>query len=527
MRTQTGLGLFLLAACAGSSDEADPVGTGDTTNGQETGPDSTAPGEGPSTQSSTAAVDTSSGPGSGSDSGGVPAELARVGHDRELRGAWIATVYNINFPSAQGMAVAAMQEELQSFVDVAVATNLNALFFQVRPEGDALYASDLEPWSRYLTGSQGDDPGFDPLEYLIERAHVEGIEVHAWLNPYRAAANAAVPTVAPHMATVFPQFAYEYGNLLWMDPGALPVREHDVDVILDIVDRYDVDGIHFDDYFYPYPDGSPFPDGPTWDGYDGPLSRPDWRRANVNTLVEQIHDELIVAKPWVRFGISPFGIYQPGMPAGITGLNQYAELYSDPLVWIQEGWVDYIAPQLYWPSTQTAQAYEPLVEWWVSIAPAGRNVFVGNYLSQLGSSGAWSVDEILTQVELSRQYQLDSPGNIFYHIEPLLSDRDGIATLLATETYPYPVLPPPLWEQSDVAIAPPVVSAVGADVSLVAGDDTPLRGWVVYRDEGGTFVLDHIVPASAGDTLALAPGRWAITAAGKNDVESLGVVVEL
>jgi uncharacterized lipoprotein YddW (UPF0748 family) len=470
--------------------------------------------------------------GSGSDSTGdePPPELAEVGHERELRAAWIATVYNINWPSSTGLPVTAMQDELLAFLDMAVDHNLNALIVQIRPEGDALYASDLEPWSRWLTGAQGADPGFDPLDFMLEQAHARGIEIHAWFNPYRAAASASASLVPPHMALAHPQHAHTYNSALWMDPGAEPVQEHLVDVILDVVDRYDIDGVHFDDYFYPYPDGTPFPDGSTWNAYQdggGTMSRDDWRRDNVNRIVELLHDEIDAAKPWVRFGISPFGIYRPGMPPGITGLDQYAAIYADPVKWIQEGWVDYLAPQLYWPSTQTAQAYEPLVEWWVSIAPEGRNVFVGNALYQLGSTSAWTVDEFRTQIELSREYQVDSPGNIFYHIRPLMTDQLGIATMLSDEFYTQPVLMPPMWERAGDAVAYPRVNVVGTTVELTPRDDTPLRAWVVYRDEGGVFVLDHIVPVVQGDTIELSPGRWAISAAARTSVESMGVVVEL
>jgi uncharacterized lipoprotein YddW (UPF0748 family) len=520
----------LVLACSAdtSSDMAwDPdAGTETEPSGSSTTPTSaTGSGDG---DSETGGTDASA---SGTDAtgDGPPPELAEVGHERELRGAWIATVYNINWPSAQGLPVAAMQEELLGFLDVAVDLNLNVLVVQMRPEGDALYPSDLEPWSRFLTGTQGADPGFDPLEYLLEQAHARGIEIHAWFNPYRAAASASAPLVSPHMALAHPQHAHTYGTALWMDPGAEVVADHLVDVILDVVDRYDVDGIHFDDYFYPYPDGSPFPDDATYGAYldaGGDLARDDWRRDNVNRVVELVHDEIDAAKPWVRFGIAPFGIYRPGMPPGITGLDQYAAIYADPVKWIQEGWVDYLAPQLYWPTTQTAQAYEPLVEWWVSIAPEGRNVFVGNALYQLGSSSAWTVDEFLTQVELSREYQVDSAGNIFYHIRPLADDHLGIATALLDEVYPHPVLTPPMWERAGDEVAHPRVTVVGDGIQVEPRDDTPLRAWVVYRDEGGAFVLDHIVPA-AHDELALGPGRWAISAAAKTSVESLGVVIEL
>ena len=521
---------LVLTACTndpgGAAEGSDPHAT--TGGADDDGNDDAAPPEGDASESS--AGDDAPPADDDTTGGGPPPELVAVGHERELRGVWVASVANINFPSSQGMAVAAMQEELAGFVDVAVENNLNAIFFQVRPEMDALYASDLEPWSRYLTGSQGVDPGFDPLDHLLAEAHARGIEVHAWFNPYRAAANANVPVVPPHVALQYPEYAYEYGAYLWMDPGADPVMQHDVDVILDVVDRYDVDGIHFDDYFYPYPDGSPFPDSATYGAYmggGGMLGLGDWRRDNVNRLVELLHDEIEAAKPWVRFGISPFGIYMPGMPPGITGLDQYAAIYADPVKWIQEGWVDYIAPQLYWPTTQTAQAYEPLVEWWVSIAPEGRNVFVGNFLSQLGSSSAWTVDEFRAQVELSREYQIDSPGNIFFHIAPLESDQAGVATMLRDELYTQPVLPPPMWERAADEVAYPDVVVEGTSVTMMPGDDMPIRAWVVYRDDGTDFVLHEIAYREAGDTLELPPGRWAITAAARSDVESLGVVVQL
>ena len=331
-----------------------------------------------------------------------------VSHAREFRAAWIATVSNINYPSSQSLGVDASQAELRALLGVAAAHRLNALIFQLRPESDALYDSELEPWSRFLTGSQGGDPGFDPLAYLIEQAHPMGIEVHAWVNPYRAKSNLGSTLAPGHIALEEPAYAYEYGNLLWMDPGAEPVQERTIDVVLDIIDRYDVDGIHFDDYFYPYPNGEPFPDAATYADYQdggGALSRDDWRRDNVNQLVEVLYESIVGTRDHIRFGISPFGIYRPGMPEGIVGLDQYAEIFADPLLWMDEGWVDYLAPQLYWPTTQTQQAYEPLLEWWSSMTSEGRYIFTGNYLSQIGSSSAWDVAEILEQVEISRIYR--------------------------------------------------------------------------------------------------------------------------
>ena len=453
-----------------------------------------------------------------------------VSHAREFRAAWIATVSNINYPSSQSLGVDASQAELRALLGVAAAHRLNALIFQLRPESDALYDSELEPWSRFLTGSQGGDPGFDPLAYLIEQAHPMGIEVHAWVNPYRAKSNLGSTLAPGHIALEEPAYAYEYGNLLWMDPGAEPVQERTIDVVLDIIDRYDVDGIHFDDYFYPYPNGEPFPDAATYADYQdggGALSRDDWRRDNVNQLVEVLYESIVGTRDHIRFGISPFGIYRPGMPEGIVGLDQYAEIFADPLLWMDEGWVDYLAPQLYWPTTQTQQAYEPLLEWWSSMTSEGRYIFTGNYLSQIGSSSAWDVAEILEQVEISRIYRdLGSMGNIYFHIGPLESDALGVGTALVDTFYDQPVLTPPLAARVRDVVPAPYVEVEGDTVTLTPRDETPLRAWVVYRDEGEGYALERIVPAAEA-SVTLGSGSWAVSAAGRSGIESAGVIVEI
>lgn len=493
--------------------------------GTSGGPDSAASEDGSSTapEASTGEPEPST--------GGLPEQpTVEVSHAREFRAAWIATVSNINYPSSPSLSVEASQAELRALLDVAAAHRLNAVVFQVRPESDALYDSELEPWSRFLTGSQGGDPGFDPLAYLIEQAHPMGIEVHAWVNPYRAKSSLSSTLAPGHIALDQAGYAYEYGSLLWMDPGAEPVQERTIDVVLDIVDRYDVDGIHFDDYFYPYPNGEAFPDASTYAAYQdggGALGRDDWRRDNVNALIEVLYESIVGTRDHIRFGISPFGIYRPGMPEGIVGLDQYAEIYADPLLWMDEGWVDYLAPQLYWPTTQTQQAYEPLLEWWSSMTSEGRYIFTGNYLSQVGSSRAWGVDEVLDQVEISRTYRdLGSMGNIYFHIEPLESDTLGVGTALVDTFYTQPVLTPPMAARLDDVVPPPYAEVDGESVTLTPRDDTPLRAWVVYRDEGSGFELDRIVPVSEG-SVTLGAGSWAVSAAARSGVESDGVVLDL
>lgn len=455
-------------------------------------------------------------------------ELADVFHQRELRGVWIATVSNINFPLSQSLTADQQQAALRDLLDVLVDSRCNAIFFQVRPESDAVYKSELEPWSRFLTGTQGKDPGYDPLTTLVSEAHARGIEVHAWFNPYRAKSNKASVAADTHVSKTLSQYAYVYDTALWMDPGAVAVQDHVTSVILDVVDRYDIDGIHFDDYFYPYPSGTEFPDSATYANYQsngGQLELSDWRRDNVNTLVERVSTEISARKPWVRFGISPFGIYRPGTPPGISGLDQYASLYSDPVKWKAQGWVDYLAPQLYWPSTQAAQAYEPLIDWWSKLPETGRYTFAGNYLSKLDSSASWTVQEFQTQIALSRARAADgSLGNIFFHIAPLEKNQSGIRDVFRNDLYAIPALSPPVFAQADVPVEPPTVVLENSTVTLSHKDD--IFAWVVYHDDGTGFAIDGIVPANT-TTFDLPKGRYAISAAGRSMVESKGVVIEV
>lgn len=520
--------LIALASCVPEKDEAgDPRLAGDAAMPADA---EGAPDGGP------LAIDAGEPDGidASADAGVTPAEdagaLVDVAHPRELRAVWIATVANINFPSRQGLSAAAQQAELIEMVDTAASINLNALVFQVRPESDALYRSELEPWSRFLTGTQGGDPGYDPLEFLIDLAHERSLEVHAWLNPYRAKTNAATTAVLPHISLVASEYAYSYGNLLWMDPAAEIVRQRTVDVVEDLVTRYDLDGVHFDDYFYPYPDGSPFPDDATYADYQaagGAMTLGDWRRDNVHQLVRLIAETIARTRPHVRFGISPFGIYRPGMPPGIVGLDQYTAIYSDPLVWMNEGWVDYLAPQLYWPTTQTAQAYEPLIEWWAATSVGGRYIFSGNFLSRLGENATWSVDEFRAQLDHNRRYLPEGGvGEFFFQIDPLLENRDGIADVLRAEYYARPALSPVLTHAIGEELAPPAISVEAGTLAIGHPDAASLRAWVLYRRAGDAYEVDSIhAPAPA--IPAPPAGEWAVSAADKRGVESRGVLVRI
>lgn len=460
------------------------------------------------------------------DSSAPEVETAVVEWPRELRGAWVATVWNINFPSARGLSAEAQKSELDAIVAAADAAHLNALFFQVRPEGDALYASAHEPWSHVLTGTQGQDPGYDPLEYLIEAAHARHIEVHAWLNPYRARASS--PAYASgHMARQHPEWVVTYGDLDWMDPGVAGVRQQLVDVVTDLATEYAIDGIHFDDYFYPYPDGA-FPDSGTFAAYSesgGGLSLADWRRSNVDQAMQEVSVAIHAADPAVRFGVSPFGIYRPGYPDGVTGFDQYEGLYADPKKWMDEGWVDYLAPQLYWTSTSSGQPYGPLIEWWAENTTGERSIFAGNYLSQLGSSSSWTLDEFRTQVSLARaQADEGARGHIFYNFAPILEDQQGIRSVLGEELFAERSLTPVLHNATERVASIPDVS-VESGVQVTHTDSVAARAVTVYRAEGEGYTPHGLYVPDEG--LALEPGRWAIATVSRDGVESLGVVVEI
>jgi len=505
VRTATVLLALLLASCGSSSDDVDAGGGSDA---------STPP---PGTDA-----------GDPSGDGGVPTgvdagdgvEVVDVSHDREVRGVWIATVYNINWPSRSGLSADAQRAELDALLDVAADAGMNSVFMQVRAESDAFYASELEPWSRFLTGTSGGDPGWDPLAHAIDAAHARGLELHAWMNPYRALVSGGPSTAASsHIVNARPELVVRYGDLHWIDPGNPDGRAHTLAVIRDVLERYDIDGLHFDDYFYPYPEsGVAFPDDASYAAHGDGLARDDWRRRNVNEMVAAVHALVREVAPDVRFGISPFGIYRPGMPAGIRGLDQYAALFADPIAWMEAGTVDYIAPQLYWPTTRAAQDYALLLDWWAAEADAtGVDLLVGNYLAQLGSSSEWPLSEIRTQLELVRADDR-AAGNIQYHIDPIVEDRMGAADLLRGH-HAVPATTPPIPGATD-GPGLPGVTVTGADVAL-AGDG---RCFAIYRDEGGAWIIDRLV---FGDATRLYRGRWAVSLVARNGLESRGVVIDV
>ncbi|HYW31110.1 MAG TPA: family 10 glycosylhydrolase, partial [Gemmatimonas sp.] len=422
---------------------------------------------------------------------------------REFRGVWVASVANIDWPSKRTLGTVTQQRELLELLDRAVALRLNAVLLQVRPAADALYASKIEPWSEYLTGAQGraPDPYWDPLEFAVREAHARGLELHAWFNPYRARhTDAKSPLHSSHIGRTNPELVKPYAGYLWMDPGEPQVRARTLRVVLDVVRRYDIDGVHIDDYFYPYPENNrrgaeiPFPDDRSWERYrrnGGLLDRGDWRRANVDSLVRELNFEVHRVKPWVRFGISPFGIWQPGYPEGVRGLNAYAKLYADARKWLREGWLDYFTPQLYWPTTKPEQSYAGLLKWWVGENYKGRHIWAGNFTSRAGAPGAsaFPVSELLKQIAVSRA-QPGSTGNVHFSMISFTNNQGGMNDALVTGPYAAAALPPASPWLTVPAPSRPVVRVIDADGRAVVtlatqGREAPWQWLVRYRTSSG------------------------------------------
>jgi uncharacterized lipoprotein YddW (UPF0748 family) len=370
---------------------------------------------------------------------------------REFRGAWIATVSNLDWPSKPGLSTAQQKAELRAIMDRASHLKLNALVLQVRPACDAFYESKFEPWSEFLTGQTGKapDPYYDPLAFAIEEAHRRGIELHAWFNPFRVRApNPKTSVATNHIGQTKPQWVRRYGSQLWLDPGLEEVRNHSTQVILDVVRRYDIDGVHLDDYFYPYPERDAagklieFPDQASWQRYvagGGKLSRGDWRRKNVDDMIESLSRRIKAEKNWVKFGISPFGIWRPGHPKQIKGFDAFEHLYADTRKWFASGWLDYLAPQLYWEVAKKEQSYPVLLEWWAAQNTHSRHLWPGNNATRVGTQ--WSSSEIVHQIQLTRK-QPGASGNIIYNMTSLMRNNGALTEALARDVYAQPALIP-------------------------------------------------------------------------------------
>ncbi len=438
-----------------------------------------------------------------------PAKLAVPKPQREFRGAWVATVKNIDWPSKPGLSAAEQKAELLSLLDNAARLKLNAVVFQVRPMCDAMYASPLEPWSPYLTGTMGKapEPFYDPLALAVAEAHKRGLELHAWFNPYRALVkDPKVRASAGHISQRRPELVRDYGSYLWLDPGEKEVQDHSLNVVLDVVKRYDVDGIHFDDYFYPYrekgSDGNKmdFSDGASWKkfGAGGKLSRDDWRRENVNSFIRRVHQSIKATKPWVKFGVSPFGIWRPGYPAQVKGFDAYAELYADSRKWLVNGWLDYLAPQLYW-RIESGQSFPVLLKWWAEQNKPGRHLWVGMNTAKTGrGESAWPADEIVNQIKIARR-QSGVSGHIHWNAH-ILFQNQSLGGELSRDLYAEPALIPAATWLDSTPPGKPKLSARGQGGSVKASwttaDGEPAWLWLLQWRQG-TKWSSKILPGDA------------------------------
>jgi uncharacterized lipoprotein YddW (UPF0748 family) len=426
---------------------------------------------------------------------------------REFRAAWIATVANIDWPSKPGLPVAQQQAELISLLDRAAQHHFNAVFFQVRSVSDAFYASSIEPWSEYLTGVQGrgPEPFYDPLAFAVTEAHRRGLELHAWFNPFRAGhPQARSPSAPNHISRALPELVRHYGDQIWLDPGEPPVQARVVAVVLDVVKRYDVDGVIMDDYFYPYPQKNAFgltmdfPDEASWKRYGAGtgLSRADWRRENIDHFILKLSQSIKAAKPWVQFGISPFGIWRPKNPPPIAGLDAYDKIYADARKWLAYGWVDYVAPQLYWPIAQPQQSFPLLFNWWRAQNVHNRHVWPGLADSSVGVK--FPVAEIPGQIQVIRQK--DDPGAVHYHLRSVL-DNPALAAAVSAQYHLPALVPTSPWIKS-VAI-PPSKLSVYADgkTAHVEWQNSLARttGWWVLQSRTDGAWTTQILPAARVD----------------------------
>lgn len=475
---------------------------------------------------------------------------------REFRGVWVATVSNIDWPSAKGLSPEIQKKEFVKLLDVLQSCNINAVIVQVRPKADALYHSATEPWSAYLSGRQGQDPGYDPLEFMVAQAHERGMELHAWMNPFRITTGEGLQSLSMrNAARRYPQWTVNFGGRYYFNPGLPQVREYLLGVVAEVVGKYDIDAVHLDDYFYPYPvRGASFPDKVQWECY-GREKFPDiadWRRDNVNTLVRELSDTIKKIKSYVRFGVSPFGIYRNSSshPSGsaTNGISNYDDLYADVELWLREGWVDYVVPQLYWENGHSAADYAELLRWWSSNSGQAQ-LYIGHGIYNISPSGKKAVwrttDEIARQIDMQR-LNMRSIGSVFYSAKYFMSNVCGLTDRIRTGYYTAQALVPPVKRLGSTEPAPAQelrAYADGKNVSLrwqkpdVVHSDAVYsyarpRYYVVYRFASGNYKNLNDASAIVGKVWASGPaeftdrnvpkGRWtyAVTSVSAAGVEN-------
>ena len=440
------------------------------------------------------------------------ADNSRVLPPGEFRAAWVATVNNMDWPSQPGLSAAVQQREAIRLLDLAVQLKLNAIIFQVRPHCDAFYNSPFEPWSYYLQGRQGVGPGYDPLQFWIQEAHKRGLELHAWFNPYRMRhPKMKGDYAAKSIAKRRPQWGYALKNgYAWLDPGLKDVQDYSIKIIMDVVNRYDIDGVHLDDYFYPYKDymhKGVFPDAQTYGAYrraGGNLVLADWRRDNINRFVQKLSNSIKASGKLIRFGISPFGIWKPNHPVGIKGMNPYEQLFADSRKWMQEGWVDYIAPQLYWSTESKDHNFTRILDWWRSQNIKNVNIYPGLAIYKVPQfrEGA---NQILRQIQVINQRQ-DVRGYIHFNLKPILDNRQTSSTLI--RGVPTGALTPPLKPKGFKGYAENI--RLNGNVLSWQCRTPSVRRWLVYVGKtpivyAGTTRSVNLSGLPAADRISILP----------------------
>ncbi len=437
---------------------------------------------------------------------------------REFRGTWAAVVYNIDWPSSNKLTAQQQQTEMRAILDRMQSVHLNALIFQVRTQCDAVYASAREPWSPWLTGVMGQSPGYDPLEFTIREARQRGIEVHAWFNPFRALANASSSASADHITRSAPQLTKPYHTMVWCDPAQPECRQRALAAILDVLSRYDVDGIHLDDYFYPYPHQElRFDDG---------LNNQQRRRI-VDAFMQDLYQQVKRLKPWARVGISPFGIWQPGVPHNTTAsVNAYEDLACDAKKWLQNGWCDYLSPQLYW-RIEGPQSFSLLLDWWR--LQGSRPVWPGIATSRIGSreDPGRKAGEIINQLQLSRKGSNHQAGHLHWSVKAIMQNRDNIVEQLK-KNYTAPALVPAIsWHGRTAPLAPRITAEKKNDTIVVrwkAGDVATNRIAVQGR-RGQQWQTLRICPGESEGIVLPHMDAIAITAVNRFGNTSLPIVL--
>ncbi|WP_073059109.1 family 10 glycosylhydrolase [Fodinibius roseus] len=461
---------------------------------------------------------------------------------REFRGVWVATVANIDWPSEPGLPVDEQKEELLNLLNRASAMNMNAIIFQVRPAADALYNSPYEPWSYFLTGKMGEapDPYYDPLQYVVDEAHKRGLELHAWFNPYRAGHPADTSTISSdHISKKKPNLVHQFGDYQWLDPGLADVQEHSRRVILDVVERYDIDGVHLDDYFYPYPsyaDGKEFPDSLSWhqaleEGTT--MSRDDWRRNNVDGFIRQLYTDIKEVKPEVKFGISPFGTWRPGHPERTGGFDAYKQLYADARFWLREGWVDYFSPQLYNRIDKVIRPFPVILQWWSEQNLKNRHIWPGLYTGKSSGGNGWPVEEITGQVYIARG-QPNVTGSVHFSMQSMMDENASLVRHLAAGPYAEPALiPASPWLDSKPPDPPHASLTTNTEkfkIKMSPGGNDKIRWWVVRTKLNNSWEFDIVPGTKKKVTLARTnavtrPDTVVITGVDRSGNESPGIVL--